>query len=216
MPKVNLNVRNRFKEDLKLRNLAPLTQKIYLERVDSFFEYHNKNLILLEPNDIRGYLVYLQKEKKLAPNTINQYAAALTFFVNKTLGYGWHKDSIPKAKKIIKHPVTLTKNEVGLLLTALSNIKHRAILTTIYSTGIRVSEAANLKVDDIDSDRMFLYINQGKGRKDRKAILSCSTNQIMRLKNNGWCIQKSHLRNLNMYSNIWQDIHTVLPYQTSV
>ena len=80
----NVNVRERFIEDLKLRNLAPLTQKIYLERVDSFFEYHNKNLILLEPNDIRGYLVYLQKEKKLAPNTINQYAAALTFFVNKT------------------------------------------------------------------------------------------------------------------------------------
>ena len=90
----------------------------------------------------------------------------------------------PKAKKIIKHPVTLTKNEVGLLLTALSNIKHRAILTTIYSTGIRVSEAANLKVDDIDSDRMFLYINQGKGRKDRKAILSKSLLDLLR---KYWC-----------------------------
>ena len=161
-----------MKMDLELKGYGSSTQRIYLTKVRDFVGYFGRSPDLLGEDEIRKYLHHLITEKGLAKSTINQAYSALKFFYQTTLQREWDTVRIPRIKKEKKLPVVFSRQEVGDVLAAVSNLKHRAILTTIYSGGLRVSEATHLKVTDIDSQRMMIRVDQAKGNKDRYTLLA--------------------------------------------
>ena len=165
-------LRQRMLEDMQIRNLSKVTQKRYLDRVAAFAKYFWRSPDQLGPEEIRRYQVYLMTDKKLSSSTLNVTVCALRFLYTVTLKRGWDIDRIPHARREKKLPVVLSPEEVVQFLRAVSNVKYRTILVTAYSAGLRVSEVTRLKVRDIDSSRMIIRIDQGKGRKDRYVMLS--------------------------------------------
>jgi integrase/recombinase XerD len=166
-------LRQRMTEDMQVRNLAVNTQTSYVQQVSLFARHFNKSPEQLGPEDIRAYQVYLTNEKKLAPGSILIAVSALRFLYKISLKRDWSfEDMIPAPKKPQKLPVVLSPEEVLQFLGCVGNTKHRVILTTCYAAGLRVSEAVHLKPADIDSQRMVIRVEQGKGQKDRYVMLS--------------------------------------------
>lgn len=165
-------LRQRMLEDLRVRNYASKTQISYVRHVARFATYFKKSPDQLTTEDIRTYLVHLVGEKRVSWTCFNQMVCALRFFYGVTLGRGDVIPDIPFPRSCRKLPTVLSADEVERLLRAVRNPKHRTILTTIYATGLRISEALALKVSDIDSERMVINVRQGKGRKDRTVMLS--------------------------------------------
>jgi site-specific recombinase XerD len=175
-------LRQRMTEDMQVRNLALNTQKSYLQQVSLFARHFNKSPEQLGPEDIRAYQVYLTNEKKLTPGSVLIAVAALRFLYKVTLKRNWQFDEvIPAPKKPQKLPVVLSPEEVVQFLSCIESAKHRTILTTCYATGLRISEAVSLKTDDIDSHRMVIRVDQGKGQKDRYVMLSPKLLEILRI-----------------------------------
>ena len=166
-------LRQRMTEDMQVRNLALNTQTSYVQQVSLFARHFNKSPEELGPEDIRSYQVYLTNEKKLAPGSVLIAVAALRFLYKVSLKKDWpFEDVIPAPKKPQKLPVVLSPEEVLQFLGCIGNTKHRTILTTCYAAGLRISEAVRLKPTDIDSQRMVIRVEQGKGQKDRYVMLS--------------------------------------------
>jgi integrase/recombinase XerD len=167
------SLRQRMTEDMQVRNLSPYTQNSYVQQVSLFARYFNKSPEELGPEDIRAYQIYLTNERKLATSSILIAVSALRFLYKISLKRDWpFQDIIPAPKKPQKLPVVLSPEEVLHFLECVGNIKHRAILTTCYASGLRISEAVRLKPNDIDSQRMVIRVDQGKGQKDRYVMLS--------------------------------------------
>lgn len=166
-------LRQRMTEDMQVRNLALNTQRVYLEQVSRFARHFNKSPEQLGPEEIRAYQVYLTNEKKLAPSSVLIAVAALRFLYKVSLKRKWPFDEvIPAPKKPQKLPIVLSPEEVLKFLDCVGNTKHRTILTTCYAAGLRISEAVHLKPTDIDSKRMVIRVELGKGQKDRYTMLS--------------------------------------------
>jgi integrase/recombinase XerD len=168
------SLRQRMTEDMQLRNLSPHTQSCYIQQVSRFVRHFgNKSPNMLGPEEIRLYEVYLANERILAPSSILVAVAALRFLYKITLKKGWRlEEIIPTPKKPQQLPVVLSPGEVGHFLSCVESIKQRTILTSCYAAGLRVSEAVRLKVTDIDSQRMVIRVERGKGQKDRYVMLS--------------------------------------------
>ncbi len=162
-------LRQRMLEDMEMRNLSPRTQKTYVGRVAQFAKHFDKSPDQLGPEEIRTYLLSLVR-RDASCNQFNVSRCALRFFYEVTLKREF--PDIVCAKKPKKLPVVLSQSEVGELLAAPKKLKHRAILTTLYAAGLRVSELVELRVTDIDSQRMVIRVRQGKGNKDRYVMLS--------------------------------------------
>lgn len=166
-------LRQRMTEDMQVRNLSPHTQRAYIQHVSLFARNFHKSPTDLGPKEIRAYQLYLMNERKMAPSSIQITVAALRFLYRVTLKNDWDfKDVVPSPKSATKLPVVLSPDEVLRFLRCLDSIKHRAILTTCYAAGLRISEAVHLKPTDIDSQRMVIRVAQGKGQKDRYVMLS--------------------------------------------
>jgi integrase/recombinase XerD len=175
------SLRQRMTEDMQVRNLALNTQMSYLQQVSLFARHFNKPPEQLGPEDIRAYQVYLKNEKKLAPSSVLIAVAALRFLYKVSLKRDWQFDDvIPAPKKPLKLPVILSPEEVMQFLGCIANPKHRAILTICYAAGLRISETVFLKPTDIDSQRMVIRVDQGKGQKDRYVMLSPTLLEILR------------------------------------
>lgn len=173
-------LRQRMIDDMRVRNLAVNTQNAYLLQVSAFARYFSRSPEKLGPEEIRSYQVYLINEKKLAPSSLCITVSALRFLYNVTLKQPWAVKEIPAPKKPQKLPIVLSPEEVQHFLGYAANPKHHAILSTLYAAGLRVSEACRLKVTDIDSQRMTLRVDQGKGNKDRYSLLSARLLEILR------------------------------------
>jgi len=174
-------LRQRMTEDMQVRNLSPHTQASYLQQVSLFARYFRRSPELLTPEHIRTYQIYLTNEKKLAPSSINTAVAALRFLYRVTLKRKWtFEEDVPFPKKQQKLPVVLSPEEVVHFLNCVDRGKHRVILTTCYAAGLRISEALRLKATAIDSARMVIRVEQGKGRKDRYVMLSPKLLEILR------------------------------------
>jgi integrase/recombinase XerD len=181
-------VRQRMTEDMQVRNLSPHTQASYVQQVSLFARYFNKSPEVLGPEEIRAYQVYLTNEKKLAPSSILIAVSALRFLYKVTLHRKWtFEDMIPAPKKPQILPVVLSPEEVLQFLDCIPGLKHRTILTTCYAAGLRISEAVSLKPADIDSSRMVIRVEQGKGQKDRYVMLSPKLLESLR---NWWRVAK--------------------------
>jgi site-specific recombinase XerD len=153
-------------EDMQVRNFSPHTQDSYVQQVSLFARHFGKSPEVLGPEEIRSYQVYLTNEKKLAPSSILIAVSALRFLYKVTLHRDWClEDIIPAPKKPQKLPIVLSPEEVLQFLSCVQSIKHRTILTVCYAAGLRISEAVHLKVADIDSERMVIRVEQGKGQK---------------------------------------------------
>ncbi len=166
------SLRQRMLEDMSIRNLAENTQISYLQQVSSYARHFKRSPERLGPEEVRAYQVHLIEDRKLSPGSIGIATSALRFLYKVTLKQAWTPDEIPMPKKPFKLPIVLSADEVLHFLGCIHSLKHRTILTTAYAAGLRVSEATHLKVDDIDSKRMVLRVDQGKGNKDRYVMLS--------------------------------------------
>lgn len=174
-------LRQRYTQDLRLRNYAPKTVKAYVECVSLFARYFRRSPEHLGPEHIREYQLYLVEEKKCSWSRFNQTVCALRFLYGKTLGRDWAITHIPFPRKQKKLPVVLSREEVSQLLAAIKSLKYRTILSLCYGAGLRVSEALNLQVADIDSSRMLIRVRQGKGHKDRYVMLSPRLLELLRV-----------------------------------
>jgi integrase/recombinase XerD len=175
------SLRQRMREDMQVRNLSPHTQTLYVQQVSQFARHFQKSPECLGPEEIRAYQVYLTNERQLAVASILVAVAALRFLYTVTLKKEWIlKDVIPAPKKPQRLPIVLSPEEVVRFLSCVVSIKHRAILTTCYAAGLRISEAVHLKPTDIDSGRMVIRIEQGKGQKDRYVMLSPKLLELLR------------------------------------
>ncbi len=182
-------LRQRMIEDMQIRNLSVHTQTSYVQQVSLFARHFNKSPELLGPDDIRDYQVYLTNERELATSSILIAISALRFLYKVTLKRNWpFGEVIPAPKKPQRLPIVLSPEEVIQFLDCIASRKHRAILTTCYAAGLRISEAVALTLPAIDSKRMVLRVEQGKGKKDRYVMLSPKLLEILR---DWWRVEKS-------------------------
>jgi len=164
-------LREKMLRRMELRNFGKKTIKIYLYHMEKFVKYYGKSPDKLGKEEIEKYLHYLITNKASVSGMVQVYSA-LKFFYSNCLERPWALDKIPRPKTEKKLPVVLSPEEVRNLLHCVKNTRHKIILMTIYSAGLRISEALNLKIKDIDSSRMNIRIEQGKGKKDRYTLLS--------------------------------------------
>jgi site-specific recombinase XerD len=157
---------------MQLRNLAPTTQRSYLHYTVEFAKFYNCSPDRLDLEAVRQYQLHLLHEKKLSPESINTFTSSVQFLYLNTLDMPWDKSCFPRMRVASKLPVVLSPEEVAQYFEHVPSLKYRAALMLCYGAGLRISEAVSLKVRDIDSKRMLLRVEQGKGKKDRYAMLS--------------------------------------------
>lgn len=173
-------LQDRMKMDMELKNLSPKTIQCYLGCMRSFTKYYGKSPLELGDEDIRNYLHYLLKQKMASQSTVSQTYSALKFFYQKTIGRDWNEGRIPRSKTPRKLPTILAKEEIRAIFSSTENLKHLALLMTIYSGGLRLSEATHLRPGDIDSNRMLIKV-RGKGNKERYTLLGKKALDILRI-----------------------------------
>lgn len=173
-------LRERMKMELELRGYSPKTVRNYLLHVQYYAQFFNASPDKLNINHIKQYLHHSISEK-LSDSYIRASYYSLKFFYENVLSVPWDfGNTIPKHKSKKTLPVVLSMDEVNLILDSTSNIKHKAILSVIYSSGLRLSEACRLRINDIDSKNMQVFVSQGKGKKDRYTILSENCLELLR------------------------------------
>jgi len=166
------HLRKLMLDELQRRNYAQSTVRTYIKAVEDFARHFGKSPEQLGPKHIRAYQVHLFRDRKLAAGTVEQRGAALRFLYIKTLHRPYLPDQIPFPKRARRLPVVLSSDEVALLIDSAKNLMHRAMLMTLYATGLRRAELCRLKVADIDSERMVIHVHEGKGGRDRDVLLS--------------------------------------------
>lgn len=165
-------LRHRMIGDMAIRNLADNTQSTYLQQITAYAEHFHRSPEELGPEAVRAYQLYLTQTRMLSASSVSVATGALRFLYKVTLKRDWAVEDIPMPKRPSILPVILGREEVMHFLDSVDSLKHRTILTAAYAAGLRVTEATRLKVTDIDSVRMTLRVDQGKGRKDRYVMLS--------------------------------------------
>src|SRR5438876_5469359 len=159
-------------EELQRRNFSEHTIRYYIRTVEDFARRFNRPPDRLGPRHIREFQAELFQKRKLSPNSVVRHLAALRFFYSKTLKRAWSIAETPYPKWIFHLPTVLSQEEVAQLIDAALTPYHRTLLMTLYATGTRRAELTHLKASDIDSKRMVIRIQGGKGRKDRDILLS--------------------------------------------
>lgn len=168
-------------EDMPVRNLSLNTQRAYTENVARFARYFHRSPSELGPDEIRTYQVYLTCERQLAPSSLEIAVCALRFLTTVTLKRAWQLDEvIPVPNKPRPLPIVLSPEEVRQFLDAVPTLEHRAIVTTCYAAGLRLSEALHPRPTDVDSRRMVIRVDQGKGQHDRYVMLSPQLLELLR------------------------------------
>jgi len=163
-------LRKRMVRELELRRKAPGTVSSYVKAVEELARYYRRSPDRISTEEIRNYMHFLIVEKKLSYSSCNHKIVAINFFFREVVRR--KVDLRVPMKRSGRLPEPLSREEVARLLDAAENQKHRVLMMTAYSAGLRVSELVRLKPQDIHSDRMLIRVNQGKGRKDRYTLLS--------------------------------------------
>jgi integrase/recombinase XerD len=187
------HLRKMMLEELQRRNYSQHTTRCYIRTVEDFARRFNRAPDRLGPRHIREYQAELFQKRKLSPGSVSRDLAALRFFYTKTLKKSWSIAETPYPKKVFHLPLILSQQEVARLIDAASTPYHRILLMTLYATGVRNAELTHLKVSDIDSQRMVIHIQGGKGRRDRDVMLSPKLLQELR----------QHWRRLPRKPSVW-------------
>jgi len=165
-------LRRMMLEELQRRNYAEGTTRYYVRAVQQFARHFGKSPDKLGPSELRRYQAYLLKERKLAVGTVVAQVAALRFFFVRTLKRQQFREDLPYPKKQRRLPTVLSLQEVAQLINAAGKLMRRALLMTLYGTGMRRTEVSRLKVRDIDCKRMMIRVDRGKGGVSRDLPLS--------------------------------------------
>lgn len=173
-------LRNKMIQQMQLKGFSGRTIENYTKSILSLAKYYKTSPDLLSTEQIRNYIQYQIIEKKLSRSWLNILISALKILFCEVLKREWNQLDIPRPRREKKLPVVLSKEETTKLFACIRNIKHRALLTLTYSSGLRISEVKNLKPCDIDSQRMQIRIIQAKGFKDRYAVLSSVALELLR------------------------------------
>ena len=171
--------REQLLADLQLKGIKPRTQHNYLREADNLEQYFSKSPEELQESEIKSYLLHLMHDKNVSEGTFRFYVAALNSSTEH-LKREWPVEKIKCLRSKRKLPVVLDLSEVEALFAVTENLKHKVILMMTYSSGLRASETARLKLTDIDSKRMTVKVSDGKGGKDRYSILSQTTLEFLR------------------------------------
>lgn len=182
-------LRERMTLDLTRRRMSVRTQQSYLGAVASLAKHYRQPPDRLTAEQVQSYLLYLIDERKLAVSSCNIALHGLRFFYHETLKRSEMQFALPKARAPQKLPEILSREEIERLFIAAGLLKHRVLLMAAYGAGLRVSELCALKVTDIDSSRMMLRVEQGKGAKDRYTLLSPRLLAELRLY---WRVERPH------------------------
>ena len=169
---------NQIRSAANKRNLKESTINAYCTSVAHFLNHTAKDIDALTTDDVDTFLT----EKKLSgisPETYNHYHSGIRFFYKKVLKMNWDDDDIPRMKRDRKLPAVLTKAEISTILDATPNLKHKAMIATMYSGGLRVSEVTHLHYDDISRTNKTIHIRDGKSRSDRYTLLADRTLEIL-------------------------------------
>lgn len=167
----------------ELKGTPDSSKESYLRRINAFMKFiqdQNKSIEDITEADIQQYILYLKKGKGLSPGTINNYISGIKFFYTHVLDKEWNARKIPRMKREKKLPVIPPQDDILAILSAAKNLKHQAILALIYGSGLRVSEAAKLKIGDICSKTMRVRVGQAKHNTSRYTILSETALAVLR------------------------------------
>ena len=162
----------RMKSHMELKGLSPRTIQVYLQQMSQFVEYVGHSPERTDAEEIRSYLHYLLTDRQASQATMSQAYSALRLFYEQILERPWEERKIPRSKQHRRLPVVLTPAEIESLFAATRRLAYRALFMAMYSGGLRVGEAAGLRPEDIDSQRMLILVRDGKGHKDRFTLLS--------------------------------------------
>src|SRR5262245_27756544 len=173
-------LRQRFLDDLRLRNYSPRTEQIYLYHVVRFARHFGRSPAQLGPEEVRAYQLHLLQEKKASWSAFNQAVCALRFLYGVTLQAPFAVTMIPYGKKPKSLPAVLSREEVAQLLALVPQPVERLMMQTCYACGLPASEVLNLRGADIDSGRMLLWVRHGKGAKDRGVPMSAALLEALR------------------------------------
>ncbi|GMQ60244.1 site-specific integrase [Vallitalea sediminicola] len=167
----NDNIIRKYTQELTIQGYSSKTEKCYISHIKRFIDYIKKDIIEITETDVKMYLSYLM-EKECSHSYVNQTISSIKFLNEHVLHKLKLTVYVERPKKERKLPNVLSKKEVKSILASLQNNKHKTLLALIYSSGLRVGEVVKLKINDIDSQRMLIKIEQGKGNKDRYVMLS--------------------------------------------
>ena len=173
-------LRRRMLEDMQLRNLSTETQRAYIHYITGLARFYRTSPDSLSLEEIREYHLYLVNERRYSPESVNAFVSAAKFLYNVTLEVVWPENALPRCRVPHRLPVVLSAAEVTDFFHHVCTIRYRAALMTAYGAGLRVSEVVALRIGDIDSQRMLLRVRQGKGMKDRYAMLSPRLLDVLR------------------------------------
>lgn len=165
-------LRQMMLDELQRRNYSANTVRTYIHAIEDFARYFGRSAYRLGPEHIRQYQVHLFRDRKLSAGTVEGRTAALRFLFVKTLKRPYLHDQIPFPKRQRPLPKVLSQEEVARLIDSAQSLMHRAMLMTLYGTGVRRAELCQLKVADVDSKRMVIRVRNGKGGRDRDVLLS--------------------------------------------
>ena len=188
---VTTALRERMRAILRTRNYSPRTEEAYINAVARFARHFRRSPAELGPREIEQYQIHLRERHRISASLLNQTMSALKFFYKEVLGRGDAVDRIVFARRERRLPVVLSPEETIQFLQAIPKGRYQVLMTTIYSAGLRLSEALHLRGHDIDSARMVIRIREGKGRKDRYVPLSPILLEMLR---DHW--RREHLRDL--------------------
>lgn len=166
--------------EMRIRNYSPRTINTYVSLINHLAQHFKSSPEQITVDQVKDYLHYKIQNQSCSVSAVNQTISALKILFQDVLGMQWEDIKIKRPRKEKKLPVILSRQEVDAVISQIRNPKHKAMLAVVYSAGLRRQELVNLKVSDIDSARMFIRINQGKGKKDRETLLAQNTLKLLR------------------------------------
>jgi integrase/recombinase XerD len=173
-------LRQRTTEDMQLRSLGAQTQRLYVHYITGLARFYQTSPADLSLEEIREYQLYMINDCQYSPESVNTFVSAAKFLYQVTLETPWPEDALPRCRVPRRLPVVLSATEVHEFFQLVHTIRYRAALMTAYGAGLRVSEVAALQIGDIDSQRMLIRVRQGKGKKDRYAMLAPRLLDVLR------------------------------------
>lgn len=174
------NLRRRMDEDMVVRGMAERTRETYLAAVTGLAKYYRRSPDQISDEEVQAYLLHLIRDRHRSWNTCHIVVHGLRFLYHTTLKRDRTTFTIPSMRQPGKLPVIFSREEVQRVITHTPNLKHRTMLLTTYAAGLRLNEVIHLRVSDVDSSRMTIRVEQGKGGKDRYTVLSAELLEALR------------------------------------
>ena len=178
----NKKLLEKLKEDMEMRGFSSHTKDSYYRKAKEITEYFGKPMKQVTTKELREFLMkYLREERKVSERSVNYYNSVIRFIYDVVLDKPINQKQIPMYKKKRRLPKILSDKELDVFFNACDNYMYKTIFMMIYGSGLRISEATNLRVEDIDSENMRLFVRNGKGERERYTVLPKTSLEMLRI-----------------------------------